>query len=166
MLPAHGFLDLGERLRRLKEGEDEMAFPVLGPDAFIRTGRIRSRERRPNEWPDLVQGSNGDLMKMTPSRYDSEALLQELIAQHPDVLHDADSATGEPRKWLLITREAGIPDREGGDPRWSLDHLLIDQDGVPTFVEVKRSTDTRIRREVVGQMLDYAANAVLRSARE
>jgi hypothetical protein len=41
-----------------------------------------------------------------------------------------------------------------------LDHLFIDQDAVPTFVEVKRSTDTRIRREVVGQMLDYAANAV------
>lgn len=30
----------------------------------------------------------------------------------------------------------------------------------PTLVEVKRSTDTRIRREVVGQMLDYAANGV------
>jgi len=29
-----------------------------------------------------------------------------------------------------------------------------------TLVEVKRSTDTRIRREVAGQMLDYAANAV------
>jgi hypothetical protein len=32
---------------------------------------------------------------------------------------------------------------------------------VPTIVEVKHSTDTRIRREVVGQMLDYAANAVV-----
>ena len=29
------------------------------------------------------------------------------------------------------------------------------------MIEVKRSTDTRIRREVVGQMLDYAANAVV-----
>jgi hypothetical protein len=38
----------------------------------------------------------------------------------------------------------------------------LDQEGVPTLVEVKRSTDTRIRREVVGQMLDYAANAVVR----
>ena len=28
-------------------------------------------------------------------------------------------------------------------------------------MEVKRSTDTRLRREVVGQMLDYAANAVV-----
>lgn len=33
---------------------------------------------------------------------------------------------------------------------------------MPTLVEVKRSTDTLIRREVVGQMLDYAANAVVR----
>jgi hypothetical protein len=30
----------------------------------------------------------------------------------------------------------------------------------PTLVEVKRSSDTRIRREVIGQILDYAANAV------
>jgi hypothetical protein len=42
-----------------------------------------------------------------------------------------------------------------------IDHVLLDQDGIPTFVEVKRSTDTRIRREVVGQMLEYVANAVV-----
>jgi hypothetical protein len=64
----------------------------------------------------------------------------------------------EPRRWLLISREAGIPDSEGGRARWSLDHLFIDQDSIPTLVEVKRSSDTRLRREVVGQMLDYAAN--------
>lgn len=33
--------------------------------------------------------------------------------------------------------------------------------GIPTLVEVKRRGDTRIRREVVGQMFDYAANAVV-----
>jgi hypothetical protein len=33
------------------------------------------------------------------------------------------------------------------------------RNGVPTLVEVKRSSDTRGRREVVAQMLDYAANA-------
>lgn len=32
---------------------------------------------------------------------------------------------------------------------------------MPTLVEVKRSSDTRIRREVVGQLIDYAANAVV-----
>jgi hypothetical protein len=41
----------------------------------------------------------------------------------------------------------------------SVDHLFLDQEAVPTLVEVKRSEDTRARREVVAQMLDYAANA-------
>jgi len=54
----------------------------------------------------------------------------------------------------------GVPDDEEVGDRWSVDHLFLDQDGIPTLVEVKRGTDTRIRREVVGQMLDYAANAV------
>jgi hypothetical protein len=65
-----------------------------------------------------------------------------------------------PRRWLLVAREIGIPDQESGGDRWALDHLFLDQDGIPTLVEVKRSSDSRIRREVVGQMLDYAANAV------
>jgi hypothetical protein len=30
-----------------------------------------------------------------------------------------------------------VPDHEGGGGWWSVDHLLIDQDAVPTFVEVK-----------------------------
>jgi hypothetical protein len=60
-----------------------------------------------------------------------------------------------------VRREAGIPDQRNGRDRWSVDHLFLDQDAIPTFVEVKRSTDTRIRREVIGQMLDYAANAVV-----
>ncbi len=63
-----------------------------------------------------------------------------------------------PRQWLLISREIPFAGDDGDVGR--VDHVLIDQDGVPTFVEVKRSTDTRIRREVVGQLLEYAANAV------
>lgn len=54
-----------------------------------------------------------------------------------------------------------VPDSESSAGRWAVDHLFIDQDGIPTLVEVKRSTDTRTRREVVGQMLDYAANAAV-----
>lgn len=59
---------------------------------------------------------------------------------------------------MLIKREASVPDHEGGGAWWSVDHLAVDQDAVPTFVEVKRASDTRARREVVAQMLDYAAN--------
>ena len=50
-----------------------------------------------------------------------------------------------------------VTSSDGG--RWLVDRLFLDQDGVPTLVEVKRSSDTRIRREVVGQLLEYAANA-------
>jgi hypothetical protein len=53
-----------------------------------------------------------------------------------------------------------VPAEADGSGRWSLDHLFLDQDGVPTLVEIKRASDTRLRREVVAQMLDYAANAV------
>ncbi len=47
------------------------------------------------------------------------------------------------------------------DNSWALgiDHLYVDAAGVPVLVEVKRSTDTRLSREVVAQMLDYAASA-------
>jgi hypothetical protein len=38
--------------------------------------------------------------------------------------------------------------------------LFMDREGVPVLVEVKRASDTRLRREVVAQMLDYAANGV------
>jgi hypothetical protein len=54
----------------------------------------------------------------------------------------------------------GVPSEAGDGAMWSLDHLFLDADGVPVVVEVKRASDTRIRREVVGQMLDYAANGV------
>jgi hypothetical protein len=100
------------------------------------------------------------LVPMSEAPYDAEDILQRLLADYPDLLAGDQMRPSEPRRWLLITREAGIPDAEGGQPRWSLDHLFIDQDAVPTLVEVKRSSDTRLRREVVGQMLDYAANVV------
>lgn len=53
-----------------------------------------------------------------------------------------------------------VPNAADGSGRFSLDHLFLDQYGTPTFVECKRASDTRVRREVVAQMLDYAANGV------
>lgn len=96
------------------------------------------------------------LTRLDEAPFDSEAVLQELLARFPDVL---DATGGEQLRLLLVTREAPVPDEPGGSGRWSVDHLFVDQKAVPTIVEVKRSTDTRIRREVVGQMLEYAANA-------
>ena len=87
-------------------------------------------------------------------------MLQQLLADHPELLDGEQMRPGDPLRWLLVSREMGIA------ARWSVDHLLVDQDGLPTLVEVKRGTDTRIRREVVGQMLDYAANAAVTWSRD
>ncbi len=100
------------------------------------------------------------LLAMEEAPYDSESLLQKLLADHPDLLAGDQIDAEEPRRWLLVTREMAVPGEQDGAGRWSLDHLFLDQDAIPTLVEVKRSSDTRIRREVIGQMLDYAANAV------
>jgi hypothetical protein len=89
---------------------------------------------------------------MREEQYEAEVLLQGLIAAHPQIL--AGDESGERSMWVLVKWEAGIS-------VGSLDHLFLDEDGVPTLVEVKRSSDARARREVVAQMLDYAANAAV-----
>jgi hypothetical protein len=88
------------------------------------------------------------LLAMEEAPYDSEKLLQNLLADHRDLLAGDQIDTDEPRRWLLVTREMGVPGEQDGAGRWSLDHLFLDQEAIPTVVEVKRSSDTRIRREV------------------
>lgn len=105
----------------------------------------------------LIQNDD-TLVPMNEQAYDSEAHLQILLENYPNLLAGDQINVDAPRRWLLIGREFGVPDQENGSNRWALDHLFVDQDAVPTLVEVKRSTDTRTRREVVAQMLDYAAN--------
>jgi hypothetical protein len=106
-----------------------------------------------------VEQASGELVAVQPQAYDSEDLLQKLIADHPELLAGRQMGGAEPRRWLLIGREMDVPISPDRGGWFSLDHLFIDQDAIPTLVEVKRASDTRIRREVVSQMLDYAANA-------
>jgi hypothetical protein len=106
----------------------------------------------------LIQGDK--LIELRETKYDSEDFLQKLLENYPKILAGDQINSDNPRKWLLISREMGVPDDQDVSDRWSIDHLFIDQAGIPTLVEVKRSTDTRARREVVAQMLDYAANGV------
>ena len=106
----------------------------------------------------LHDGRN--LIELSQAYYENEDSFQRLIEKHPEILAGDQITPDDPRKWILISREMGVPAVQDGNSQWYLDHLFIDQDAIPTFVEVKRSTDTRIRREVVAQMLDYAANAI------
>lgn len=99
----------------------------------------------------------GRSIELKALAYDSEDRFQELLAQHHNLMDGEQFQPDNPRRWLLIDREVAISD--GESDRWSLDHLFVDQDAIPTLVEVKRKSDTRLRREVIAQMLDYAANA-------
>jgi hypothetical protein len=108
----------------------------------------------------LIQ-ENGDLVEMIETPPISEALLQTWLEKYPSLLAGHQIDPSAPRRWLLVERECGVPSEEGGGGRWSADHLFLDQDAIPTIVEVKRGANTQIRREVVGQMMDYAANAVV-----
>ena len=93
------------------------------------------------------------------SRLPSRMTYRQLLAKYPELLDGEQVRPDNPRRWILISREMGIAERSEESPRWSLDHLIVDQDAVPTLVEVKRSANTEIRRTIVGQLLEYAAHA-------
>jgi hypothetical protein len=106
-----------------------------------------------------MMSPSGELVALEPTGYANEDELQRFIAEHPEVLAATLARADQAAPWLLVQRELDIKMEEGDErTRWSLDHLFIDAEGVPTLVEVKRSSDPRARREVVAQMLDYAAS--------
>ncbi len=103
--------------------------------------------------------TDGKMDELEAQPFDDEDAIQRLIAEEPDLLGGGRIRPDKPRRWVLIRREQGVPDTEDSPDRWSVDVLLLDQDAIPTIVEVKRGSNTQLRREVVGQVLEYAANA-------
>ena len=105
----------------------------------IRDGDFSSLSERP-----MRQGFYGETL---------ESALQRLLQEHPEVLPGDQlvSDDEEVPRFLLLKREAPVGS-------WSLDHLFIDQMGVPTLVECKLIENRESRREVVGQIIEYAAN--------
>ena len=76
----------------------------------------------------LLSSANG-LTELGQQPFPSEAALQEMLAAYPTLLGTA-SDQGEPRRWLLVSREIGVPDQPDGSSRWSLDHLFLDEFGI------------------------------------
>jgi len=89
---------------------------------------------------------------------DEDKELQTLLLNNFDLLPSKQIDAADPPRWLLVKREMPVPDPASGQERWSIDFLFVDHLAVPTLVECKRCGDTRSRREVVAQMLEYAAN--------
>ena len=125
--------------------------------------QLRSRTRVPNALAftstggdhgigyDFTVDNSGTVTRMRPGAPLLEADIQGLIARHPDMI-------GQEGDLLSVCQEASIADSEGGSGRWSLDNLFVTKSAVPVLVECKRASDPRIRREVVAQMFEYAAN--------
>ncbi len=106
-----------------------------------------------------VMNEEGTPQPLEKEPFAKEEILQALLAEHPELLDGEQIKPGDPRRWILIDREVGISEAEDASPIWSLDLLLIDQDAVPTLVEVKRGENREVRRAIVGQLLEYAAGA-------
>jgi uncharacterized DUF497 family protein len=101
------------------------------------------------------------LVEMTEQPYNSEDQLQELLETYPNLIAGDQIDRATPRRWLLISRDVSLLSEDESAGRWSLDHLFLDQDAIPTLVEVKRTRNAESRQKIVGQILDYAANAVV-----
>jgi hypothetical protein len=77
-----------------------------------------------------------------------------LLQKYPQVIpgKQIDPISEDPPRFALLRREMPV----GG---WSLDHLYVDQRGVLTLVETKLIPNPESRREVIGQIIEYAASA-------
>jgi hypothetical protein len=99
--------------------------------------------------------STAQLRRVSCNNEDKE--LQSLLEGNLNLLPGDQIDPEQKLRWLLIKREMRLQSCVRCDV---VVHrlFLVDQFGVPTLVECKRCNDTRSRREVVGQMLEYAAN--------
>lgn len=106
-----------------------------------------------------VINNDGSTEEMGNTHCKNEDLeLQRILEINPDLVPGDQINPSDPRRWLVVKREMPVPDPSTGDNRWSIDMFFVDQSAMPTFIECKRYNDTRAKREVVGQMLEYAAN--------
>lgn len=95
----------------------------------------------------LVQDADG--VRALEEGYASEAELQRFLMEHPDLMPLEEIRLGTP-PLLPIGWEVGVV--SGAE-----DILYIDQNGLLTVVETKLGRNSEARREVVGQILEYAA---------
>lgn len=96
---------------------------------------------------------NGVAYKSEKIRFNSESSLQRLIADNPSLIAENES---DPAPYLA-KREISMNTKADDSSSQALDILFVKRNAVPVLVEVKRSTDTRIRRNLIAQMIDYAS---------
>ena len=92
---------------------------------------------------------DNELVTIHEEKHHNENNFQELLFLYPELIPGDQIDSENPRRWLRVGREID-----------NIDIFLLDQDGIPTIVEVKKSNNSEIHREVVGQMLDYGSKLV------
>ncbi|MEX0745615.1 MAG: hypothetical protein WD118_08425 [Phycisphaeraceae bacterium] len=107
----------------------------------------------------FLRSDRGELIPLEARAFASESELDGLLADYPRLLASALSTDDRPLRFLLVEVQAAIDDGDGGRRgRWSADLLFLDSEGMLTIVEDKLSNNPDIRRAVLGQAIEYAAN--------
>lgn len=100
----------------------------------------------------ILMVEDGTPRVMEETKITIEQFLQENMLKFPELIPLAE-IEDDPAPLLPIGYEVGIP-------AGSIDLLLCDDMGLITIVETKLANSPEVRREVVGQVLDYAACVV------
>jgi len=95
----------------------------------------------------LMEG--GQIRPVESTRFLLEARLHDYLEQFPELLPFEDVEDHPPRI-KVIGREVGVPSG-------SIDLLLLDSSGRVTIVETKLARNPEVRREVIGQIVEYAS---------
>lgn len=111
--------------------------------------------------PDKVflRSPDNKITALLPRPFMSESELDDTIEQAPALLTSALSTPDRELSFLFLEKQASIDDEQGDRAgRWSADLLFLDNEGILTIVEDKLSSNHEIRRKVMGQAIEYAAN--------
>lgn len=91
----------------------------------------------------LIRDIGGNWREPAEIGYSSESSLQSIIAEHPSLLPEVSTNA--------------VSCREFYSAAGPIDVITVDTNGAITVVECKLATNPQSRREIVGQVMDYAS---------
>lgn len=91
----------------------------------------------------LVKDADGNWREPTARGYAREADLQETLAQHPQLIPGVTEGAQTCREFQSAVGPADI--------------VVVDSNGDITLVECKLASNPQVRREIIGQLFDYAS---------
>jgi len=91
----------------------------------------------------LVRSGSGEWVAPDVSKYDNEAHLQSILAEHPT--------------WIPGVYEGALTATELSTSAGPIDVCVVGRDGELTVVECKLASNSERRRMVIGQVIDYAS---------